>query len=314
MLRITSLSLVEPGRDDGGNVVGDRGGQPLAAGLRPRCPGAGGRAGPGDDVSRGAGGGSAVVDGGELGHPLAAVLLSGGQAGGQLAAGRRPGGGFPQRFGPHHNALAVELQHQQRLVISRGRRAPGVERVYVRRGAAGELLGLPLAEPHPGGPLDGRGHAVERAAGRLQRGQLPQPVRMLLLRQVQPLIGRVHVRQPPCPVGHPGHRDLAEHRHQRAGMILLRARPRLALRAGDVLAALLARRLQVQAVLAQDPLQLPALFGQALLQLRVRQPGRPRPGQPLHDLLKHALDWANSPSPAVPAYCGIGLLPFVWPW
>ena len=44
VLRVAAFGLVEGGGDDGGDVVGDRGGQPLAPGLRlPRllpCPSA----------------------------------------------------------------------------------------------------------------------------------------------------------------------------------------------------------------------------------------------------------------------------------
>ena len=58
--RVAALSLGEPAGDDGGDVLGDRGGQPLAGGLWPGIAWlAGVAAGQGDDVSRDAGAGIA---------------------------------------------------------------------------------------------------------------------------------------------------------------------------------------------------------------------------------------------------------------
>src|SRR6266851_2529242 len=85
--RVAAFGLAEGHGDNGGDVAGDRGRQPLALCLRlPRLPLAfwlrglrlllspvlGGRA---DDVLRRARDGDRVVDAGQLGHPLAAVLF-----------------------------------------------------------------------------------------------------------------------------------------------------------------------------------------------------------------------------------------------
>ena len=73
---VAALRLAEGSGEDGGDVIGDRGGQPLpcrlgtaGAALSP-LP-----AGRGDDVIRRAGRRGAIVDAGQLGHPLAPLLF-----------------------------------------------------------------------------------------------------------------------------------------------------------------------------------------------------------------------------------------------
>jgi hypothetical protein len=179
MAGVAAGSLGEPGGDDGGDVVGDRAGQPFpgsGGGVLARLAGA--VTGPGDDVGGGAGHGRAVVDAAELGHPLAAVLLTRGQPGGQLAAGAGggPGGGRAERLRAHRDALAVELHDQQHAAGGGRRAARGIERVHVSGRRDRELLGLPLADPHSGGAEEGLAGLLAGAADGLDRGQPRQPV------------------------------------------------------------------------------------------------------------------------------------------
>ena len=81
--------------------------------------------------------GLGVVDGDQGGHPLAVRFLPGRQPGAhlpQLRGGLRGGG--PQRPGPHHDALAVGRQDQQRRRRARLRDPGGVERGDVGGGIA----------------------------------------------------------------------------------------------------------------------------------------------------------------------------------
>ena len=111
-------------------------------------------------------------------------------------------------------------------------------------------------------------------------------MRVLLLRQVQLLVQHVHVRQARCPAGDPAHRDLAEHRHQRPAVILLRPCPHDPLRAGHVPAALLTQRPQVQLPLEHQPQQLPAPLPGLILQIPALQRPGLRPRQPSQRLLE----------------------------
>src|SRR6266542_2358537 len=66
-----------------------------------------------------AGCGVGVVDGAQGRHPLAALFFAAGQAG-PVAVGTLDGGGLAgglaQRVGAHHDALAVDTEHQQGVV------------------------------------------------------------------------------------------------------------------------------------------------------------------------------------------------------
>src|SRR5271165_868761 len=208
VLRVAAFGLLEGGGDDGGDVIGDRGGQPLAPrlrfprlspALRLRClrlllpPLLRGRA---DDILRRARDRGGVVDAGQLGHPLAAVLLPGRQPGRELAL--RRGGGLrgrrAQRTGQHHDALPVEGQDQRPAVRRRDDHAGQIERLHMRGAAAGQLLCLPFSYYYAGRAGDRGGRRLHRAARGLDRGQLAQPVGVLLLRQVQFPVQQVHVR------------------------------------------------------------------------------------------------------------------------
>jgi hypothetical protein len=77
--------------------------------------------------------------------------------------------------------------------------AGGVERLGVHRGGAGQLFHLPLAQPHPGGPLDRLPGIRERPARRrLHRRQPPQSCRVPAHRQVQNRIGRMQIPRRRC--------------------------------------------------------------------------------------------------------------------
>ena len=158
-----------------------------------------------------------------------------------------------------------------------------VERLHVRGGAAGQLLHLPFPDPHPGRAGDRGARRLHRAARRLDRGELPQPVGVLLLRQVQRRVQRVHVAPARRPVRDPRHRDLPEPRHQRPGPALLRPRARHAVLPGHVMPPFLAGSRQVQPVLEQPPQQPPAPHVQLFLQLTVLQPRRLLRRQPVRD-------------------------------
>ena len=90
-----------------------------------------------------------------------------------------------------------------------------VKRLHVGGGPAGQLLQLPFPDPHPGRAGDRGLRGLHRAARGLDGGELPQPVGVLLLRQVQRRVQKVHVAPSRRPVGDPRHRDLPEPRHQR---------------------------------------------------------------------------------------------------
>jgi 8-oxo-dGTP pyrophosphatase MutT (NUDIX family) len=75
MAWVAPLGLVEPGGYHRGDVIGERGGQPLAGRGRAGLAGAAALPGRGDDVGGRPRHRDGVVDGGQLGHPLAAVFL-----------------------------------------------------------------------------------------------------------------------------------------------------------------------------------------------------------------------------------------------
>lgn len=69
----------------------------------------------------------------------------------------------------HHDALAVAGDHQHVAVSGSVRGALGVERLEVERGAAGELLGLALAQPLPRGALDASSNEPREASSAARR-------------------------------------------------------------------------------------------------------------------------------------------------
>ena len=94
--------------------------------------------------------------------------------------------------------------------------------------------------------------ATQRITATIPVGQLPQAVRVLLHRQVQRSIGGIQVGVAAATVGQPGHRHLAEHRGQRAGMPGLDGTAGHLPGVGHLGQALLALRPQLQVILHQD--------------------------------------------------------------
>ena len=156
-------------------------------------------------------------------------------------AGARSGrGAGPQRIGAHHDPLAVGREHQQ-IPGLRGRRAPGrIEVLKVHRGEPSELFDLAFSQPLPGLATDRIDRVIEAAARGLQRGELAQPVRMTLDRQVERRVGGMQVPHPGCPVGQPLDRHGAEHGLQSADVTRLDPPAEDTLIAPDILKALLA--------------------------------------------------------------------------
>ena len=152
-----------------------------------------------------------------------------------------------------------------------------VKRLHMRGAAAGQLLYLPFPDRHAGRAGDRGARRLHRAARGLDRGELAEPVGVLLLRQVQHRVQRVHVAPARRPVGDPRHRDLPELRHQRPFRPFsarVRGDPVLP---GHVMPPVLAGGRQVQPALEQPPQQLPAPHAPAVLPAqRAAAPPPPR--------------------------------------
>jgi hypothetical protein len=99
-------------------------------------------------------------------------------------------------------------------------------------------------------------------------------VGVLLLRQVQHGVQRVHVGPARRPVRDPRYPDLPELRHQRPDTALLGACAHNAVLAGHVMPPFLAGGRQVQPVLEQLPQHFPPPHVQLFLQVTVLKPGR----------------------------------------
>ncbi|WP_190195246.1 hypothetical protein [Streptomyces minutiscleroticus] len=211
---IAGLGLVEGGGDGVLGRMDDRSGQP----LRRRGRRAGGRGwaaagGWGDDVVRPAGRRVGVEDAGQGGHPLAVRLLAGGEPGAQ----RPPGGpmclqgGGPQRFGAHHDVLALDLQDQQSADGRRQRHPLPVVGVDVPGGFGDEAFGLALAQHLPAAAVDRRLCLIVGAADRLGDGEPAQAVGVPARGQGQRGVGEMDAAQALVPPGAPLNGDGAEH-------------------------------------------------------------------------------------------------------
>ena len=99
-----------------------------------------------------------------------------------------------------------------------------VEGVEVDGSPAGEVFDLSLAQVLAGAAFDGFHGPVERTPGALDRGEVPQPMGVLLDREVQRGVGRMQVRPAGFAVGPSGHGDLTEDGAQAAGVAGLHAR------------------------------------------------------------------------------------------
>ena len=255
----------------------------------------------GEEVGRGAGRRGRVVDGADLGHPFVVERLAAGQPG--FGLGARPcapaGGGGTQRVGAHHDPLAVGREHQQIAALSTRRAARRIEVLEVDCAQRREFFDLAFAQPLPGLALDRFQRVLEATAGRLQGGELAQPVRMTFDREVQRRVGGMQVRDPGRPVRQPFDRHGAEHRLQGAGVACLDAAARHALIADDILNACLANPAQRQMVIQQPPQQLTPVTVKALLELRMREVGGVAPVQEAHQRLE-LLPTPTKPSPYRP--------------
>ncbi len=119
------------------------------------------------------------------------------------------------------------------------------------------------------GTPDGGGGLLVGAAGRLQRHQTAQPMRMPGGGQIQLGVRGVHVGRPRRPVGHPGGSDRTEHGPQ--GALLTGFDPGVSHpgRVGDVLTARFLCGTQVQVGLEQGAGQFPGVHQQLVFDLTV---------------------------------------------
>uniref|UniRef100_UPI00404022CB hypothetical protein n=1 Tax=Streptomyces sp. TG1A-60 TaxID=3129111 RepID=UPI00404022CB len=256
VLGVAGFGLVEHRGDDLLGGVVHRAAQPLGPGFRARATLLHGVGGVGDDVVDAADGGLGVVDGAQGGHPFAAVLLAGREPGRHLVAVFGCGGfrgGFAQRLGPYHHALAVGGQHQQRGVGARLGHQGLVERVDVGRGGHGEFLDLPVADAGAGQHVDAVDRLGEGAAGGLGRGEPGQPQAVHPGRHVQCGVGQVQIGRAGGSVGDPGRCDLPEHRGQDPPPAPLDPGALDTGRIDHRIGPLLAHRAQIQMVLEQLP-------------------------------------------------------------
>jgi hypothetical protein len=281
VLGVAPLCFLEDAFDHGRGCRDNAGGQPLVGGDRSggglvafRLIGC-------EDVGHRARRRRRVVDRADLGHPLVVERLAARQPGFGLGAGagRPGGGGGAQRVGAHHDPLAVGREHQQIPALAAWCAPRRIEVLEVDRGELGELLDLAFTQPLPGLALDRIGRVLEAAAPSLQRGQLAQPVRVTLDRQVQRRVGGMQVPQSGRAVRQPLDRHGPEHRLKRTSVPALDPATRHPLIADHPLEALLADRPQRQMVIQQPPQQLPSVAVKTVLELGVREPRGVRPIQ-----------------------------------
>jgi len=148
----------------------------------------------------------------------------------------------------------------------------GVEVVEVDRAAVGEVLQLAFAQLLSGAVADRSHRVVERAAGGLDRGEVAQPVRVFLGRQVEHRVGGMQVGLPGCAVGQPRDLDRPEDGGKLAGVAGLDSASTDPVGGRDIDPAL-PHRPQVQVVLEQLAQQGAALDVEAVLELGVGEHG-----------------------------------------
>jgi hypothetical protein len=198
MFGVAALGLLEDAGDHDRRVGDNAGTQPLVGSDPPRGGLMSlGRCG-GEDVGDRAARWLGVVDRADLRHPLAIALLFPGQAGLRLGSRTRGAGGGAgsERVGAHDDPLPVAGEHQQLIWLS-PRLPPGFVEVFeIDRGKRGEFLDLAFAQPHARAALDRVDRVLEAAASGLQRGELAEPVRVALDRQIQRRVGGMQVPHP----------------------------------------------------------------------------------------------------------------------
>lgn len=150
-----------------------------------------------------------------------------GQSGLQLGTGPGRLGScrVPQRFWPHHDALAVAGDGQHVLCRGQYLQTARVEVIEIDGGSGGQFLHLPLSDLDPGLALDAFDHAVVGAFGSFDGGSAADAVGELLDGQVQERVGQIQVPLARSPVGLAGHADLAQDCLQGPVVALLDPRP-----------------------------------------------------------------------------------------
>jgi len=186
----------------------------------------------------------------------------------------------------HHHTLGVEAEHQRIAVGRRFGDVRGIEAVHVGRRPSRQFLDLPPTQPHPGGSSDGRRRVGERPPGGLQSGELAQPVRVFLDRQVQRRVRRVQVDPSSGPVGDPRHAHLTEPGGQPSPVSTLGPATPVSLDVDHIGQALLPHRPKIETVLQQLPQQRQPIGVQPFFQLSMGHPGRLATGQPRHQPVK----------------------------
>ncbi|ESZ99705.1 hypothetical protein ThrDRAFT_02669 [Frankia casuarinae] len=257
---VAPVGLVERPADHGGDVVGDRRGDPrVARGGSGAFSAAGGWGG---DVLGLADGGSEGRDGDDLGH-----LLDPGMG------GVAPGGGAV--LGAQRDALAVGLRHQHVAggEVARGGGTQVVEVADPAGQVVGELgeLGAPDGDPGPRGD-DLLGLPV--AAGPEVEGrQGADPQRVGVVGERPAGVGRVEVRLAPVAVGEPGRPDRAEDADHAPVVALLDAAVADPGRGHQVADALFAGGVEGERGLQQRAQQFAAVRLERLLPVAVIQGG-----------------------------------------
>jgi hypothetical protein len=237
MVPVTGLGLVERGGDHVLGRLDQRGGQPFAVRFRPRsrCSPGAAALGWGDHIVRPSRSGIGVEHAGQRGHPLAVWLLARGQSRAkrppvvQVRFARRG----PQCLGPHHDALAVDLEDERGGGGRRERDLVLVEGVDVGCRGDDELLGLPLAQDFPAAAVDRFFGLVVGAANGFADGQAAQAVEVRADGQRELRVGRVHAGLALAPPCGPRHGDHAEHAGRQAGVAHLAVRADLPVRTTD---------------------------------------------------------------------------------
>ena len=170
------------------------------------------------------------------------------------------------------------------VVAARRWSAGGVEVLDIDGRPRGERLDLALAELLARRACDRRGRLLERSPRSLDRGQPPQPVRVLLWGEVQPAVSRIEVGVAAAAVGQPGDRDDTEDRRERAGVSGLDRAVAHVVGVFDLIGPPLPQGAQLQLPLHHLAQQLPAPSVELVFELGVARRGGLAALQPTHEL------------------------------